>query len=169
MEDTPYVYEKPVIEFVTVATEYCRLLESEEATTAEAFARVMRPLLPLLYLKMTLLPPPPEVEGYADDVVTEGDYDRIRTRIAATLGAADDYLDTFQEDFKYSEAPVLRTISEDLADVYQPLRNLVEAYRRGYDEAMLAALGECHEQFRLFWGGCALGALRALHAAFASE
>ena len=75
----------------------------------------------------------------------------------------DDYLDVFVEDFKYSDRPIRQTISENLADVYQNLRNFIEVYRQGYDDAMLQALSEVVVTFELEWGQKLLNALRALH------
>lgn len=75
----------------------------------------------------------------------------------------DDFLDVFVEDFKYSEQPVLCTVSECLADIYQQLRELVETFREGYEEAMEVALAEVVEEFRMQWGQKLLNALRAIH------
>ncbi len=87
----------------------------------------------------------------------------MRSSVAAILGIHDDFLEVFVEDFKYSEQPVLCTVSENLADIYQQLRELVEAFREGYDESMEVALYETVDEFRLQWGQKLLNALRALH------
>lgn len=158
-----YIYSRPVTELVTVAAEYCKVLEGQSYNDTERFNDVMRGLLPMIYLKMSLLPPVPDVMGYNESRVTEADYDYIRARVKQVLGAQDDYLDVFVEDFKYSDRPILRTISEDLADIYQALRELVEAFRSGYDESMLAGLQDAREQFELNWGQRLLNALKALH------
>ena len=55
------------------------------------------------------------------------------------------------------------TISENLADIYQALRNFVEVVRGGHEEALQVALYDIKEQFALSWGQKLLGALRALH------
>jgi nitrate/nitrite-specific signal transduction histidine kinase len=67
------------------------------------------------------------------------------------------------EDFKYSEQPILCTISENLADVYQALRNLLEIFRSNYEDAMQVALYDTVEEFKLYWGQTLLNALKALH------
>ena len=69
------VFSKNVIEFVTVASEFCLTMEKVSAhLPAESIARLQK-LLPLLYLKATLLP---ETEKVLDDelekFVTEFDY-----------------------------------------------------------------------------------------------
>ena len=75
----------------------------------------------------------------------------------------DDFLEVHVADFKFSEQPILCTVSENLADIYQSLRDLVEIFREGYDEAMQVALHEASTEFRLTWGQALLNALRALH------
>lgn len=168
MNDKDYLYSQPVLDFITVCTEYCKFLEQCENKDAEEFTRVMRGLLPMLYLKATLIGSVPEEPGWNERKLTEADYDYVRTTVARILSDKDDFLDVFVEDFKYSEHPVLCTISENLADVYQQLRELVENFREGYEEAMRVALYETLEEFELQWGQKLLNALRALHDVYCS-
>ena len=158
-----FLYSQPVLDFVTVATEYCKYVEPCSHTETNDFCRVMRGLLPMIYLKATLLEEVPETAGWNEKRVTEEDYNYIRSQVAAILGSNDDFLDVFVEDFKYSEHPVLCTISENLADIYQQLRELVEAFREGYEDAMEVALFETIDEFHIQWGQKLLNALRALH------
>ncbi len=157
------IYSRPVLDFVTVCTEFCKTLETCAGQERTRFADVMRGLLPMLYLKAALLPEVEEAEGYNEPRVTEADYDYVRVNVAVILREHDDYLDVFVEDFKYSDQPVLCTVSENLADIYQVLRDFIEVYRAGYAEAMQVALYEVREQFGASWGQKALNALRALH------
>ena len=157
------IYDKNTIDFVTIATEYCKQLEQLENTEQTTFVEIMLRLLPMIYLKATTLPQIPEVMGYNEPAVTEDDYNFVRNNIARIMGSNDDFLDTFVEDFKYSEQPVLQTISENLTDVYQSLRELVESFRKGSEEAMHIAIFDAHEQFSISWGQKILNALRALH------
>ena len=167
------LYAQPVIELVTVATEYCKYLEQCRGKEPAELCRVMRALLPMVYLKAFLLPAVDEPQGWLVNL-SSGTRKKFtstprpavsmaRSSVASVLGANDDFLDVFVEDFKYSEQPVLCTVSECLADVYQQLRELVEAFRQGYEDAMQAALYEMKEEFTLQWGQKLLNALRALH------
>lgn len=162
-DDAQFIYSQPALDLVTVSTEYCKYLEQGDEQSPEEFCRILCGLLPMIYLKVSLLGDVPETAGWNEKKVTEADYDYVRARVAAVLGPHDDFLDVQVADFKYSDRPVLCTVSECLADVYQQLRELVEAYRGGYDEAMEVALAEAVEEFRLQWGQKLLGALRALH------
>lgn len=165
MEQNKKIYSEAVVEFVTVSAEYCKRLESCQEVERDDFVDVFCKILPLLYLKASLVTGlvSDEEEGFVEHPVTEEDYNYIRTCVADILADKDDYLDVFVEDFKYSDRPIRQTISENLADVYQNLRNFVEVYRQGYDDATQQALSEVTVAFELEWGQKLLNALRALH------
>ncbi len=162
-EKDDFLYSQPVLDFVTVSTEYCKYLEQCGGTDTASFTKVMRGLLPMVYLKATLLGNVPEHDGWNEHKLTEDDYNFVRRTVASVLGDKDDFLDVFVEDFKFSERPVLCTVSENLADVYQQLRELVETFRGGYEESMHVALSETLDEFNLQWGQKLLNALRAIH------
>lgn len=161
----PVIYSQPVLDLITVATEFCKQVEQTEGEGREHFIEIMRGILPMLYLKMTLLGDVPEISGYNEGKLTEDDYNYVRHNVTVLLADRDDYLDVFVEDFKYSDQPVLCTISENLADIYQVLRELVETFREGFEESMQVALFETADRFKLYWGQTLLNALRALHDA----
>lgn len=160
-----YLYSPNVLDLVRVSTEFCRCVEQCGEQSFADFSRTMRCLLPMIYLKMTLLGEVPEGIGWNDHKLTEDDYNFVRANVATAMADKDDFLDVFVEDFKYSDQPVLSTVSENLADVYQQLRELVETFRGGYEDAMAVALSETAEEFRAGWGQKLLGALRAIHDA----
>lgn len=165
METKELVFSKNVVEFVTVGVEYCRLLEQAPEYDRKEFADRCIKLLPLLYLKATLLP---EGELTSDDTpeefVTEEVYGLISNTISSILGSKDDYLETFHPDMKYSDTPVLANISEDLADIYQDIKNLTSVYSIGYEPSMNDALVICKENFAAFWGQKLVNTLGALHS-----
>jgi hypothetical protein len=65
---------------------------------------------------------------------------------------------------KYSDTPILSTISENLADIYQELKNFVMAYKHAVnEEQMLNALAEVKEEFQYSWGQKLVNVQRAIH------
>ena len=70
---------------------------------------------------------------------------------------------------QYSDTPVATTVSENLADVYQEIKNLAGNYQTGETELMNDALADCMTAFREHWGQKALSALQALHAIMCNE
>lgn len=159
------VYSRDTIEFVTVALQYCAFLEELESMSQDDMTDKLTKVLPLLYLKASLVPPS---EMYSDDEpeisVTEDDYNYILSKIYAVFAENDTYLEVFMEDMKYSETPIAASISEDLADIYQDLRNFITVYERGITENMNDALTLCIDNFKMYWGQKLVNVLRALHS-----
>ena len=163
--DSKVVFDRNVVEFVTVAAEYCAFVEQSGERSPEQTIDVLLKLLPLLYLKASMLPEM-EQDGMTvlEDSVTESDYEWIRSAMAAAVGADDDYLEVFTDGMQYSDVPVRKTISEDLADIYQPLKNFVQSFKSGINEIMAEAAALCRDQFIEYWGQTLTCVLRALHS-----
>lgn len=104
-----------------------------------------------------------ETKNEPETFVTEGDYERVRCAIAALMGEKDDYLDVFLDDMVYSDTPIKQNISENLADIYQPLKDFICVYQLGFDQTMNDALVICREHFAEFWGQRLVNVMRALH------
>lgn len=159
------IYSKEIIDFVKIAADYCLKLEHSREATPRELVKAMLNSLPYLYIKGTTLL---ETTGdndllSIDPQVTEDDYNFVRNGVYEVLGRYDEYLDVFVEDMKYSDKPILRSVSEDLADIYQDLRNFVAAYHDGIEEMMTAALYEVLDNFREYWGQKCVNVMRALH------
>ncbi len=165
-----YVYSREVIEFVTVVAEMCRLLENAAQLSKTEFVDKTTKMLPLLYLKTVLLNQPQYLlDGFTEQFVNEEDYNYVNGQIQQVLGEDDTYLDTFHTEMQYSDTPVATTVSENLADVYQEIKNLAGNYQTGETEVMNDALADCMTAFREHWGQKALSALQALHAIMCNE
>lgn len=165
MEPTSQViFDKNSIEFVTVAAEYCGFIERSREVGKQSFVDTALKILPLLYLKASLLP---ECELMGEDdletFVTEDDYEYVRRSIAKVLGAQDDYLEVFHPDMAYSDTPIKKCISEDLADIYQDLKDFIGVFQSGLNVTMNDSLCVCKEHFAEFWGQRLVNTMRALH------
>lgn len=158
------IFERNSVEFVTVAAEYCAFIERCEGQKRTDFVDTLLKLLPLLYIKASMLP---ECEVVSDDVlegfVTEDDYEVIRLNIQELLADRDDYLDVFVEDMKYSDTPIRKSIAEDISDIYQVMKDFVCQFRSGLNETMHDALAQCREHFIAYWGQTLVNTMRALH------
>lgn len=161
--DNP-IYSKSNLEFVTVASEYCAFLESSDSLSRTDFVSKITKLLPLIYLKMSLMPELPQLlEDEVEIFVTENDYNFIQGKALAGIGRFDGYLEVFHEDMTYSDTPIAASISEGLADVYQVLKDCIMNYQVGTEEVMNDGLRTCHEQFKEYWGQTLCNVLRAMH------
>ena len=163
-ETTDIVFQRNTVEFVTVAAEFCAYVERSNEHTRKEFVGTMLKLLPLLYLKAQMLPTEERAsDDDLEDFVTEDSYEVLRLTLSNLLADKDVYLDVFVEDMKYSDTPISKNISEDIADIYQDIKNFVCLFRLGINETMHDAIIECNEHFRQYWGQTLVNTLRALH------
>ena len=154
-KESQTIFEKNVIEFVTVAAEFCAFLERAEHMKRKAFVDTSLKILPLLYLKASLLPKCETIGDEAPETyVTEEIYEILRINLAGLMGEKDDYLDVFVQDMVYSDQPIKKSISEDLADIYQDIKDFIFVFQLGLNETM---------NFGLLWGQKLVNTLRALH------
>lgn len=163
--NTHYVYQQPAIEFVTVAVQLCLYLEQIEGQDKSEFVEKMLCLLPLLYLKARLLPKATEeLDGFPERFVSEQEYEDIRQKVAQCMGEHDTYLEVFVEDMRYSDEPITAFVSENIADIYQEVKDLACNYQTRDEAVMNDALVNCLEAFEQHWGQKLLNVLRPLHA-----
>ena len=157
------VYSRNVIEFVTVAVEYCNFIEKCNNVSAKELSSAMLRMLPLLYLKATMIPEiESDEENQNEDFVTEEIYVYILELVSQKLGVND--LDcTVPETASQSDEMTTAPVSEILADIYQDLKNFIMGYRTGEVTIMNEAIFVCKLNFEQFWGTRLLAAQPAFH------
>ncbi len=100
-KESQVIFDRNVVEFVTVAAEFCKFLEQTETMKRSVFVDTSLKILPLLYLKASMLP---KCETIGDEAletfVTEETYEILRMNLAGILAEKDDYLDVFVSDMK---------------------------------------------------------------------
>jgi hypothetical protein len=158
------VYSRNVFEFVAVANEFCKYAEHASEIKGEEMLRIMQRILPLMYLKASLLP---ELEPFFEDgnekFVTEADWNDLNKILKEKFGTANDYLEVFDEKINDSEGPVVSSISENMADIYQDMKDFLLLYQTGTGEVMNDAVWECRMNFENFWGQKLVNSMRAIH------
>lgn len=161
---TDPVYSRNVVEFVAVANEYCKYAEHAGELKGDEMLRILQRLLPLLYLKASLLP---ELEPFFGDenekFVTESDWYRINDAFKNLFGTANDYLELYDEKYIESETPVPSSLAENMADIYQDIKDFLLLYQTGTQEVMNDAVWECRLNFENIWGQKLVNALKAIH------
>lgn len=158
------VFSRNTVEFVTVAAEFCAYIERTNEHDRKDFVDTLLKLLPLLYIKTQMLPDEEKIsDEEQQDFVSEDSYEIVRMTIFDLLADKDSYLDVFVSDMKYSDTPVTKSISEDIADIYQDIKNFVSLFQVGINETMHDAIIECNEHFRQYWGQTLVNTMRALH------
>lgn len=162
--ESQVIFERNVVEFVTVAAEFCAFLERAEGMKRSDFIDTTLKILPLLYIKASMLP---EIEMIGEETpeayVTEEVYEILRINLSELLAEKDDYLEVFLPDMAYSDTPIKKNISEDLADIYQDIKDFIFIFRLGLNLTMNDALYICKENFGNLWGQKLVNTMRALH------
>lgn len=161
---TEPVYSRNVVEFVAVANEFCKYAEHAHELKGDELLKILQRILPLMYLKASLLPLlEPFFEDGNEKFITENDWLRIHDNLRVKFGTADDYMEIFEEKAKESEGAVVASISENMADIYQDIKDFLLLYQTGTNEVMNDAIWECRLNFESFWGQKLVNSLRAIH------
>lgn len=158
------------IAFTGAASEYCQAIQQAAATDRQSFVSAMLRLLPRLYIMASDLVTDsvsPD-DGYMIDALDEDSYESARSSVASLLDPDDIYLETFEEDMKYSDTPVSASVSESLADIYQVLYNFIETMRDATDETVALAFRSVYDDFRNYWSQTLVNVMRPLNSLFNS-
>ena len=158
------IYSKDVLEFVTVAAEYCAFVETVEQIDKKNFFNKSQKLLSVLYLKTSILL---KFEAIYEDgnekFVSEEDWTFLKNKIAQKIGQHEVFIDVNSTAISQEDDTVSVSLSEIFADIYQDLMDFLTLYRIGHEESMNDALWECQQNFEQYWGSRLLAALSAIH------
>jgi hypothetical protein len=158
------VYSGPVIEFVAVANETCVFMEQASGFSKKDFIDKTRKILPLVYYKAGLLPETrPFFEEGTEKFVAEAEWQKVHDAILQKLGQHNDYAQIPVSGNNETEEYTGGSIAEDMADIYQDLKDFLMVYRMGTIELMNDAIYECVQHFEQYWGQKLLDSLRNLH------
>ena len=159
------VYSRNVIEFVAVANEFCKYAEHASELKGDELLKILQRILPLMYLKASLLPKlEPFFEDGNEKFVTENDWVRIHDNLREKFGTADDYREVFDDKAKETDEAVVSSISENMSDIYQDIKDFLLLYQTGTNEVMNDAIWECRLNFETFWGQKLVNSMRAIHS-----
>ncbi len=164
------VFSQKVIEFVAVASQFCDVVETASKYSTYDLVDLSRKLLPLLYFKASLIPAvSPLTDDEPERFVTELDYNVLQQKWMQKLGEYDSFYEVFDPEIQFGSETVTSSISENILDIYQELKDFVTAYSIGNEEVMNDSLAGCMLHFRDFWGQRLVNVLRALHQLIISD
>ncbi|MDY5859278.1 MAG: DUF5063 domain-containing protein [Porphyromonas sp.] len=172
METNDYqtsLYTPELLAFAQVGVEFASLME--QGADRSAYIEQLLRNLPRLYSLMLSLPSyfyDPE-EDYLEEYVSEQSYERVRQRAEEILGEDDLYLTAATSDMQYSDTPLAMHLSEQLADVYQHVGNLLGILKERNEVALPSAIGRCRLYWQEHWGLALLSALSALHQVYITQ
>ncbi len=142
----------PILEMLTVANEYCFFLEHAEEKNKDQVLVFMQRILPLLYLKGSLLPTlEPEFPEASERFVTEENWESIFNPLRKILDKDDEFW-VIDPLYINETEPINSSISEHLADVYQDMKDFLLLYQRNTHAARENAVSDCEKLFATHWG-----------------
>lgn len=153
-------------EVVGLAKNYCEICENANEYNKEEFTDQILNLLPRIYWYFFDLQPSIinlDEDAYFSTYVEQDLYDDIKNRASSVLGADDVYLETFMEDMKYSETPISASISEGIADLYQPLYDFTQIVHDSEGSQIEEAFIYCKDEFANYWSQILCNLMKAFN------
>lgn len=156
-------FTKGSIEFLTISVEFCKFIENIPEDKTDTISKISK-LLPLIYLKASMVETGEMIyDEEPEKFVDENDYNLILKSLCQLFGENDQYLTAIHPEIALSDSVIAASISEDIADVYQSLKDFVSAAQLGNDDILNDSLIVCMNDFRAFWGTRLLSATLAIH------
>ncbi|MFO8054587.1 MAG: DUF5063 domain-containing protein [Bacteroidales bacterium] len=157
------VKSSTVLELITVANDFCIFTEGLHTYDKSDLLNYYQKVLPLLYIKGTLIPEVPLAEGTVPEhYLTEEHWERTYSRLKEKIGDEDGYHMVI-EDKIYGIKPAKTSISEGLADIYQDLKDFLALYQKNSGIARQNAVSECRRLFEKRWGHRLVNVHAAIH------
>ena len=143
---------KSVIEMATVANEFCYFFETVEKKNTETIFNFTQRILPLLYLKGSLLPDiQPQNPEVNERFVTEEQWERIFTSLREIFGRNDEFWLLDPKQLNETE-PLKASFSENITDIYQDMKDFILLMQKNSLAARENAISECRLLFANHWG-----------------
>ena len=143
---------KNALEMLIVANEYCLFMEEIEGKSKKAIFDFVHRLIPLMYTKGTLIPD--VVVEYPEAnmrFVTEEQWENIFTTLREKFGKDDEFWIIDPQYINETE-PLKASLSENITDVYQDMKDFVLLYQKNTIAARQNALADCKSLFSDHWG-----------------
>lgn len=160
------ILSRPIVEFITVSNEFCRFTEKAEEYTKEDIVEYYRRVLPLLYLKGSMVKSPvPSDPDASERFVTEEEWEILFNALRNKFYPDDHFWissSMHDEDTEIEKA----SLAECLADVYQDMKDFLMLYQKNRLAAKENAVHDVCRHFDEHWGPAALKAMLALHDLF---
>ncbi len=165
-----FVYSTEVLEFVKISKDFIDMLQDEQPEDRKDFIEKSLQILPMMYAKLLVVPSnEPEFDSGNEKHVTEEEWSGIYQKIYGILASQNEYLDIPEEE-EYDRMEIIsRELSDDLADIYQDVKDFLENFRMGVEEVMNDAIWECRVNFENYWGKKLLRASLNLHKSYTRD
>lgn len=143
---------RPVAEMMTIAGEYSDYMETVEERSRNGILEFTHRILPLMYLRGTMLPLPQVDHPEANErYVTEEQWETVFNNLREKFGEDDEYWIIDPQYINETE-PLKASLSENLADIYQDMKDVSMLYGKNTLAARQNAVADCRTLFSDHWG-----------------
>lgn len=143
---------KSILETLTVANEFCHYMDTCEKKSKKGVLDFVNRICPLLYLKGSLLP---DIEVEDPDAnerfVTAENWETIFIMLRDKF-AKDDEFWLIDPQHVNEDEPLKASLAENLADIYQDMKDFILLYQKNTFTARQNAISECKNLFETHWG-----------------
>ncbi|MFU8844506.1 MAG: DUF5063 domain-containing protein [Bacteroidales bacterium] len=155
------VYARNTLEFLTVCNDFCITVSTSEMNSSSLTDYLVK-VLPLLYLKASLLP---DIDVVNPDMnqrfVTQEEWQNLFLKLRKIFGTYDEFW--YTDPIGEAPEPIKGSLSEHLADIFQDLQDFLQLYQRNSLDAKENALHEVSGSFKRYWGYQLVNAHKTLH------
>jgi hypothetical protein len=156
------VYSPLTLEFLGVAFKYCLYIEEVHKYTRSEIRDYLQKALPLLYVRGSVLPVlTDDDQPMNEKYVTEEHWQTVFNELRGKFGNQDEYW--FVENDNPHNDLVKGSLADNLADIYQDMKDFVILYQKPIRDAKEAAVWEIQQLFRSHWGFSVVNVLKVLH------
>ena len=144
--------KKPVLEILTVANEYCYYFEHLGEKSHTEILEFMYRIGPLLYLKGSLIPDLEVESPEANErFVTPEEWETLFYSLREIFGKYDEFW-IIDPQYINENEPLKASLSENITDIYQDMKDFVLLYQRNTYAARQNAVKEIRKLFANHWG-----------------
>jgi len=151
-----------VQEFINIATQYCRLIESRDKKTALYLFQQAFTILPQLCLYGTRLPEIKRVTEYEPPDMNDAQF--IYLSLQKLFKQHDSYRHIFDPYDIKDKKPTVRSISDDFSDIYRDIAPGLKEWEKATTSERRDIIWEWKFSFENHWGDHATSAYNALYS-----
>ncbi len=143
---------KNALEMLLVANEFCFFMDSLEEKPKTSILEFVHRILPLMYTKGSLIPDVAVEYPEANmRFVTEEQWENV-FNILREKFAGDDEFRIIDPLYINETEPLKASLSENLSDIYQDMKDFILLYQKNTMAARQNALSDCKMLFASHWG-----------------
>jgi hypothetical protein len=162
MNNSDPIYSQTVLDMFTVANEYCIFVEKAGSYPSDEIFQYLAKVFSLMYLKGSLIPKlRVEYPEANERFVTEEQWQDVFNELKNKFGEDDIFLSC--DPGEADAEPERHSLAENLADVYQDMKDFVLLYSKEMQAARENAVHEIGRLFRSHWGHRVLMSQLHLH------